>query len=155
MPGEFKPTPLHSIKTTLIIAQQRHGLHTCRDRRGPRQPVVESAVAVVQPVFVFCPRQAVPELYDITDLGSGYSGVRRWRADGWAIIQTVPRTILAEIARYLDREIGRIRDLQTKHTETVIFMIGVIDADRSRSSRVGRDNATFATCLRWLANFDR
>lgn len=73
---------------------------------------MKSAVAVVQPVFVSRPRQTVPELYDIADVGGGYGGVRRWRADGWAVVQTVPGTTLAQIARYLDREIGRVRDLR-------------------------------------------
>lgn len=73
---------------------------------------MKSAVAVVQPVLVSRPRQTVPEFYDITDVGGGYGGVRRWRADGWAVIQTVPGTTLAQIAWYLDREIGRVRDLR-------------------------------------------
>lgn len=125
-----------------IIAQQRCKLPTCRNRRGPRQPIMKSAVAVVQPVLVFCPRQAVPELYDITDVGGGYSGVRRWRADGWAVIQTVPGTTLAEIARYLDREIGRIRDLQTRHTGIVPLInadhrsLVIVEARMMKNSRV-------------------
>lgn len=70
-------------------------LHTRRNRGGPRQPVVKSTVAVVQPVFISRPRQTVLKLYDITDLGGGYSGIWRWRADWWAVIQTVPGTTLA------------------------------------------------------------
>lgn len=73
---------------------------------------MKSAIAVVQPVFVSRSRQTVPELYNITDVGGSYGGVRRWRADGWAVIQTVPGTTLAQIAWYLNREISRVCDLR-------------------------------------------
>lgn len=73
---------------------------------------MKSAIAVVQPVLVSRSRQTVSELYNITDVGGGYGGVRRWRADGWAVIQTVPGTTLAQIAWYLNREISRVCDLR-------------------------------------------
>jgi len=73
---------------------------------------VKSVVAIVQPVLISRPRQAVPELYDITNVGGSYGGVWRWRANGWTVIQTVPGTTLAQITWYLDREIGRVRDLR-------------------------------------------
>lgn len=106
------------MRTVTSIALNRIELRTRCNWRGPRQPVVKSAVAVVEPVLVSRPRQTVPELYDITDVGGGYGGVRRRWADGWAVIQTVPGTTLAQIPRYLDREIGRVRDLRRNATRT-------------------------------------
>lgn len=92
-------------------------LHTCRNRRGPCQPIVKSAVAVVQPILVSRPRQTVPELYDVTDVGGGYGCVWRWRTDRRTIIQTIPGTTLAQVTWYLDREIGRVRDLKRNTKE--------------------------------------
>lgn len=81
--------------------------------RGPCQPIVEAAVAIVQPKFVLGARQAVLELYHVAYVDGGYGGVGWWITDSRAVVQTVPRTSLAQVSWYLDREVCRIRDLKT------------------------------------------
>lgn len=95
-------------------------IRTCCDRHRPCQPVLKSAVAIIQPVFVSRPGQTVPELYDITDVDGSYGSVWRRRADGRAVIQTVPGIILAQVARYLDREVGRMCNLRWNTQEPAI-----------------------------------
>lgn len=81
--------------------------------RGPCQPIVEAAVAIVQPKFVLGARQPVLELYHVAYVDGGYGGVGWWITDSRAVVQTVPRTSLAQVSWYLDREVCRIRDLKT------------------------------------------
>lgn len=74
---------------------------------------METAVAIVQPKFVFGAGQAVLELYHVAYVDGGYGGVRWWITNCRAVVQPVPRTSLAQVSRYLDREVRRIRDLKT------------------------------------------
>lgn len=84
---------------------------------------MEATVAIVQPKFVFGSWQAVLEFYHVTYVDGGYGGVGRWITDCRAVVQTVPRTSLAQVSWYLDREVCRIRDLKIIRGLLTIFHI--------------------------------
>lgn len=113
---QLERTLFFSFSLFKLFFQKKRANNYIRTRsygRGPCQPIVEAAVAIVQPKFVLGARQAVLELYHVAYVDGGYGGVGWWITDSRAVVQTVPRTSLAQVSWYLDREVCRIRDLKT------------------------------------------
>lgn len=99
---------------------------------------METAVAIVQPKFVFGAWQAVLEFYHVAYVDGGYGGVRWWITDRRAVVQTVPRTSLAQVSWYLDREVCRIRDLETWIYQQQFSYVTTISIDERKFDRNGQ-----------------
>ena len=68
-------------------------------------------VAVVEPVLVAGPRQAIAKLDDVADVRGGNRRVGRRISDSRTVIQPIPGAALAKVTRDLDRQVRRSRHL--------------------------------------------